>query len=64
VNDRTDDLLHLLTRERLDQRAREASAERLANQIRATTSRRPRLLLTARLPFAAARRATAQRLEA
>jgi hypothetical protein len=63
VNHYTEDVLHLVTRERHQQRAREAEAERLAREIRGTTPKRRRLRLPGLVP-GTGRRATQPRLEA
>ena len=56
--------LRLMTRERLDQRTREADAERLAREIRGTEKRSRRRRLTIGLALRTSHRATRPRLEA
>jgi hypothetical protein len=57
------DSLRLLTRERHQQRLREADAERLAREIGGTARRRRRLRLTVNLALGADKRVRAQQLE-
>lgn len=55
--------LRLVTRERLEQRTRDADAERLAREIRGTDKRSRRRRLTIALALHASHRATRPRLE-
>jgi len=64
VNYHTSDSLRLVTREHLEQRAREADNERLAREIRGTAQHHRRPRLTLRLALRPSRRAAQPRLEA
>ncbi len=58
------DFARLVTRERLEQRLREAEATRLAREIRGTAPRRRRLGISVGLMLGRGRRAIRPRLEA
>jgi hypothetical protein len=58
------DFARLVTRERLEQRIREAEAARLAREIRGTAPRRRRLRVSVGLRLGSGRRAIRRRLEA
>ena len=64
VNYYDSDSLRLVTRERLDQRIREADAERLAREIRGTERKSRRRRLTIGLALRPSHRATRPRPEA
>jgi hypothetical protein len=64
VNYYHSDSLRLVIRERLEQRTREANAERLAREIRLTKKRSRRRPLIIGLALRASHRATQPRLEA
>jgi hypothetical protein len=64
MNDYTEDMLRLVTRERHARRTREADAERLAHQIRGTLQRRRRLRLPVELALGIGRWPNHPRLEA
>jgi hypothetical protein len=64
VNYHTSDSLRLVTRERLEQRARDADNERLAREIQGTAEHHRRRRLTLGLALNSSRRAGQPRLEA
>jgi hypothetical protein len=64
MNYYTADSLHHLTYERRERRMREAHAERLAREIRATRPQRPRPRLSVALTLRSRRRTVRPRLEA
>jgi hypothetical protein len=63
MNDYTEDMLRVLTRERHDLRLREADAERLTRELRATAQRRRRLRAPINLVVGAGQRLSPRRLE-
>jgi hypothetical protein len=64
VNYHTTDSLRLMTRERLEQRARDADNERLAREIQGTAEHSRRRRLTLGFALNSSRRAGQPRLEA